>query len=72
MRKVLIGLGVIVVIILIAVLTLPRFVDVNHYRPQIEAELEQRFGRDVSLGPMSLSLYPLAFRAENADHLRRP
>ena len=66
MRKVLIGLGVIVVIILIAVLTLPKFIDVNHYRPQIEAELEQRLGRDVSLGPMSLSLFPLAFRVHNA------
>src|SRR5262245_56271645 len=66
MRKILIGLGVIVVIILLAVLTLPRFVDVNHYRPQIEAELEKRLGRDVSLGPMTLSLFPVAFRVQNA------
>src|SRR5262245_38138973 len=66
MRKVLVGLGVIVVIILIAVLTLPRFIDVNHYRPQIEADLEQRLGRQVSLGPITLSLFPLAFRVQSA------
>src|SRR5262245_53592177 len=65
MRKVLIGLGIIVVIILIAALTSPRLIDVNRYRPKIEARLEQRMGRDVSLGPMSLSFYPLAFRAED-------
>src|ERR1051326_2849742 len=66
MRKVFIGLGILVVLLAIAILALPALVDVNHYRPQIEAKLRDRLGRDVQLGPMKLSLVPLAFRVENA------
>jgi len=66
MRKTFIALGVLVIILAIAVLTVPSLVDVNRYRPQIETKLRDRLGRDVSLGPMRLSLIPLAFRVENA------
>jgi AsmA protein len=66
MRKTFTGLGVLVIILAIAVLAVPSLVDVNRYRPQIEAKLRERLGRDVSLGPMRLSLIPLAFRVENA------
>jgi AsmA protein len=66
MRKTFIALGVLVIILAIAVLTAPSLIDVNRYRPQIEAKLRDRLGRDVSLGPMKLSLIPLAFRVENA------
>jgi AsmA protein len=64
MRRVVVALIVIILIVL-GVLLLPRFADVNNYRPQIEARLRERLGRDVSLGPMTLSLFPLGFRAEN-------
>jgi AsmA protein len=66
MRKTFIALGVLIIILAIAVLAAPSLVDVNRYRPQIEAKLRERLGRDVSLGPMRLSLIPLAFRVENA------
>src|SRR5262245_44004989 len=66
MRKVAIGIGVLVLLIIGIALISPQFVDVNHYRPQIEAKLRQHLGRDVSLGPMRVSLLPLAFRVENA------
>jgi uncharacterized protein involved in outer membrane biogenesis len=65
-KKVIIGLGVLVVFVVIALLAAPSFIDVNHYRPQIEAKLQDRLGRQVSLGPMRISLIPLAFRVENA------
>src|SRR6476620_11589307 len=64
MRKVVVGL-IVIILIFLGVLLLPRFADVNDYRPQIEARLRERLGRDVSLGPMALSLFPLGFRAEN-------
>jgi uncharacterized protein involved in outer membrane biogenesis len=64
MRKVAVGL-IVIVFILIGILLFPRFVDVNHYRSQIQAKLSDRLGRDVSLGPMTVSLFPLGFRAEN-------
>jgi AsmA protein len=65
-NRVIVALGIVAALVVIALLALPSFIDVNHYRPQIEAELRQRLGRDVSLGPMRLSLLPLAFRVDNA------
>jgi uncharacterized protein involved in outer membrane biogenesis len=63
--KALIGLGIVIILVVIAALAAPRFIDVNRYRPQIEAKLRDRLNRNVSLGPMRLSLIPLAFRADN-------
>ena len=65
-KKVIIVFGVLAILVLAALLAAPSFIDVNHYRPQIEAKLRDRLGREVSLGPMRLSLIPLAFRVENA------
>src|SRR6184192_2564196 len=66
MRKVIIGVGIVVILIVVAGFLAPRLIDVNHYRPQIESKLHDRLGRDVSLGPMRLSLIPLGFRVQNA------
>src|SRR5215469_18664793 len=55
-----------VVIVLLAALILPRFVDTNRYHKQVQAELEKSLGRKVSLDAMHLSLFPPSFRAENA------
>lgn len=63
MRKVLIGIVVLVALAAIVALVLPSLVDVNRYRPTIQAQLEQRLGRQVTLGPMRLRVIPLAFRA---------
>ena len=63
--KALVGLGIVVILVVIAALAAPRFIDVNRYRPQIEAKLQDRLNRNVSLGPMRLSLIPLAFRVDN-------
>jgi uncharacterized protein involved in outer membrane biogenesis len=64
-NKALVGLGIIIIFVVIAALAAPKFIDVNHYRPQIEAKLHDRLNRNVSLGPMRLSLIPLAFRVDN-------
>lgn len=40
-------------------------VDVNQFRPRIQAELQTRLGRPVSLGAMGLRLVPLAIRADD-------
>jgi uncharacterized protein involved in outer membrane biogenesis len=65
-HKTLILIAAPVLLILIAALAVPAVVDVNRYRPQIEAKLEEHLGRDVSLGNMRLTLIPLTFRVENA------
>ncbi len=65
MRKlgfILLGL---VVLIVIALFAASAFVDVNRYRPRIQAELQQRLGRPVELGAMHLKLLPPSIRVEN-------
>jgi len=64
MRKILIVLGIVVVVVVVAALALPSILDVNRYRPRIQAQLEQRLNRPVTLGPMTLKLVPLRIRAQ--------
>src|SRR3954465_5552928 len=61
--KIVAGLLVLLVIVLLAA---PFFLDVNRYHDRIQAELQKKLGRQVSLGTMHLSLIPFAFRVENA------
>ena len=65
MRKLGIALVVIVVLLVAVVLIVPRLIDVNHYHGQIQAELQKRLGRTVTLGEMHLSLFPPSFQVQN-------
>ena len=66
MRRLLIGLGIVVLLVIAGALTFPYFVDVNQYRDRIQTELHKKLNRPVSLGKMRLSLLPLSFQVENA------
>src|SRR4051812_100715 len=58
MRKlVIIAVGICVVLVVVLAL-LPQFFDVNHYRPRIQTELQNRLGRPVSLGNIKASFLP--------------
>ena len=64
MKKALVGLGVVAAVcagLAVFLLTL----DVNQFRPQIEAQLQKSLKRPVTLGAISLKLIPLALRIEN-------
>lgn len=65
MRKLGITVLVIIVLLIAAGLIIPHLVDVNHYRGQIQSELERRLGRQVTLGEMHLSLFPPSFKVQN-------
>ena len=65
MRKLAITFLVLLVLAVAGMLLLPYFLDVNSYRGRIQAELEQRLHRSVTLGAMQLNVLPLAFRVEN-------
>lgn len=59
MKKILIALVVLVVVALGAVVALPFFIDVNAYKPTIEAKAKESLGRDLKLnGPIKLSIWP--------------
>jgi uncharacterized protein involved in outer membrane biogenesis len=66
MRKLGIAVLVVLVLIIVALLVVPHFINVNNYRGQIQAELQKRLGRPVQLGSMHLSLFPPAFTVDNA------
>ncbi|MCI0355792.1 MAG: AsmA family protein, partial [Acidobacteria bacterium] len=65
MRKFLIRLAIVVALFTAAALLLPSLLDVNRYRGPIQAELEKRLHRQVTLGTMRLSVFPLAFRVRD-------
>src|SRR3546814_9898283 len=59
LRKILIGLGAVVVVLLGAVLGVPGLIDWNGYKREIEAAAEQATGRDRRLeGDIGLSVLP--------------
>jgi uncharacterized protein involved in outer membrane biogenesis len=66
MRK--LGIAIVLLVLLFAVgaLIIPHVVDVNSYHNQIQTQLEKKLGRQVSLGEMRLSLFPLSFQVQNA------
>ena len=59
MRKLAIVAIALVVVLVVAILALPHFIDINQYRGQIQAQLQQRLNRPVQLGEMSLGVFPL-------------
>jgi AsmA protein len=66
MRKLGIAVLIIVVILVAAALIVPHVIDINQYHSQIQAQLEKRLGRPVTLGEMKLGLFPPSFQVNNA------
>lgn len=66
MRKIGITILVVLVLLVAAALIVPHLIDVNQYHSQIQAQLEKRLGRSVTLGDMGLSLFPPSFQVQNA------
>ena len=66
MRKLGIVILIIAAVIVIAALVIPPLVNINRYHDRVQAQLQKRLGRAVSLGQMRLSVLPLAIRVDNA------
>src|SRR5260370_27538747 len=66
MRKLGIAVLVLVVLLLAAALIVPHVIDINQYHDRIQAELQKRLGRSLSLGAVKLSLLPPSFAVQNA------
>src|SRR5438270_8336106 len=66
MRKLAIAALVLVVLLVAAVLIVPHLIDINQYHSQIQEQLQKRLGRPVTLGEMSLGLFPPSFQVNNA------
>jgi AsmA protein len=57
--------GIVIAVLIVIVLVLPFVVNVNDYRPRIEAELTNALGRNVTVGNLSLSLWSGSLAADN-------
>jgi AsmA protein len=58
-------IGIIVGVLILAVIALPFLINVNTFRPQIEAGLTSAMGRQVKIGNMSLSLFQGSLSADD-------
>ena len=56
MKRVLTIVGVVVLVLVVVLIALPFIVDVNMFRPQIEAQLTAALGREVKIGNLKLSI----------------
>ncbi|HEX8891830.1 MAG TPA: AsmA family protein, partial [Terriglobales bacterium] len=65
MRKLVIALAAVVVLVLVFTLCLPYLIDINQYRGEIQAQLENRLHRPVQFGALSLAVFPLRVKAQN-------
>jgi AsmA protein len=53
--------GILVVLVIVALLAIPMFVDINKYKPEIEKKVTEATGRPFSIGSdLDLSLFPFA------------
>lgn len=66
MRKLAGILIAVVVIVVILVFALPALLDVNQYHDKIQAELQQKLHRHVTLGNMGLKIIPFSIRVSDA------
>ncbi len=56
---------VVVLIVLVVAVVAILASNVDKYRPRVQAELQQKLDRQVTIGHLSLRLFPLSIRAEN-------
>jgi len=63
-------IGGLIVVLVAALILIPRFIDVKQYKPRIEAEVSKATGRTVTLGDdLRLSLFPWASVSFSDLHL---
>ncbi|MCU1317768.1 MAG: hypothetical protein JWN63_3090, partial [Candidatus Acidoferrum typicum] len=65
MRRILIVVAAFIAIVILAALAAPSLIDVNKHRPQIEAQLQSKLGRPVSIGALTLRLLPPSVRMDS-------
>jgi AsmA protein len=66
-RKVLIGVGIVVVLLLVVALALPMFIDANKFKPMLETDLSSALGRKVEIGNIGLSILAGGVTVDNVS-----
>ncbi len=63
-KKPIIIVAIVVVVVLLVLIITPFFINADQFRPQIEATLSQKLGRNVQLGHISVSLFSGSLSAD--------
>ena len=65
-KSLIIGASVVAVLAVLCLWVVPGLVDVNRYRPQVEALLKQKTGKPAHIGHLALTVFPhLAIEVDN-------
>jgi AsmA protein len=59
-RRLILVLAAIVAVVIIILLILPSLIDIDKYRPRIQAEAQEKLDRPVTLGKLTLHVFPLS------------
>lgn len=65
MKRFLIITGIVVGVIILAILIIPLFINVDSFRPQVEKKLSDALGRQVTIGKIQASLFSGGAEADN-------
>src|SRR5665213_1457314 len=60
-------LGIVVALLLVIVLAIPFLINVNQFRPRLEAALSHALGREVTLGNLKLAILSGSVQASDLD-----
>lgn len=72
MKRILKIIGIVVAVLVIILIAIPFFINVNSFRPRIEAEASQALGREVKVGNLSLSILSGSVSADNISIAEDP
>lgn len=67
MKKLLIGIGIVVALLIVIGLALPFLIDVNRFKPTLETDLSTALGRKVQIGNIQLALFSGAVTVDNVS-----
>ena len=67
MKKLLIGIGIVVALLIVIALALPFLIDVNRFKPTLETDLSTALGRKVQIGNIQLALFSGAVTVDNVS-----
>src|SRR5579864_5380508 len=65
MKRFFIIIGIVVGVVIVAILLLPFFVNVDSFRPDVEKKLSDALGRQVHIGKITASIFSGGAQAEN-------
>ena len=72
MKRILKIVGIVVAILVVILIAIPFLINVNSFRPRIEAEASQALGRPVKVGNLSLSILSGSVTADNISIAEDP